>query len=197
MKLLKTIGLSIIGVILLLVIIGFFLPSTSHIERTMLIHASPEVVFDQVNTLKNWEKWSPWREMDPEVETVYGDIPSGPGAYYTWKGPNSGEGKLTITEIEATSSIKSDLDFGEMGSAKCDYYFEPTDGGTNMTWKFESELGGNPISRWVGMLMKGMLEDQFDSGMKKIDSYAGSVIMPPIVDESAPMESSKLSSTVE
>jgi effector-binding domain-containing protein len=172
MKLLKTIGISILGLILILFIIGFFLPSKSIVERTMLIQASPAIVFEQVNTLKNWEKWSPWKEMDPEMVNTYGDKPSGTGAFYSWIGPASGEGKLTITESQEYSLIKSDLDFGEMGTAKCDYYFEEVDGGTKMTWKFESDLGGNPINRWIGLLMKGMLADQFDLGMGKMNQYA-------------------------
>jgi effector-binding domain-containing protein len=59
-----------------------------------------------------------------------------------------------------------------MGVAKCDYLFEPADGGTKMTWIFDTELGGNPISRWMGLMMKGALETQFDDGMKKMNSYA-------------------------
>lgn len=175
MKLLKTIGISILGLIILLVIVGFFLPSKSIVERSMVINASPAVVFEQVNTLKNWEKWSPWKEMDPEMVNTYGEKPSGVGAYYSWIGPASGEGKLTITESQAHSMIKSDLDFGKMGIAKCDYYFEDTEGGTKMTWKFESDLGGNPINRWVGLLMNGMLEEQFDMGMSKMNKYAPSL----------------------
>ncbi len=182
MKLLKTIGISILGLIILLVIVGFFLPSKSIVERSMVINASPAVVFEQVNTLKNWEKWSPWKEMDPEMVNTYGEKPSGIGAYYSWVGPASGEGKLTITESQPNSMIKSDLDFGEMGIAKCDYYFEDAEGGTKMTWKYESELGGSPINRWIGFLLHGMLADQFDSGMNKINSYASTLVANPTQD---------------
>ncbi|MEZ5172111.1 MAG: SRPBCC family protein [Bacteroidia bacterium] len=173
MKVLKTIGLSLLGLIVVLLIIGFFLPSTTHVERSMIIKASPPLVFEQVNVLKNWEKWSPWREMDPEMKVTYGEQASGMGAWYSWTGPKSGEGKLTLTSVKPYSQIMSDLDFGEMGIAKCDYLFEPAEGGTKMTWIFDSELGGNPVSRWMGILMKGMLESQFDAGMNKINSYAG------------------------
>jgi effector-binding domain-containing protein len=172
MKILKTIGLSILGIIVLLLAIGFFLPASSHVERSMVIQASPALVYDQVNTLKNWEKWSPWQSMDPEMQLTYGEKPSGVGAWYSWKGPKSGEGKLTITSAEPNTKISSDLDFGEMGIAKCDYLFEATIEGTKMTWIFDTDLGSNPISRWMGLLMNGVLEEQFDDGMKKMNSYA-------------------------
>jgi effector-binding domain-containing protein len=175
MKILKMIGLGLLGLIVALVVIGFFLPSTSVVERSMVINATPAVVFDQVNTLKNWEKWSPWKDMDPEMVNTYGDLERGVGAYYSWVGPKSGEGKLTITEIEENKLVKSDLDFGEMGIAKCDYMFEPAENGTKMTWKFESEMGGNPLNRWIGVMMKGTLEEQFDLGMNKMNSYIENV----------------------
>jgi effector-binding domain-containing protein len=179
MKLLKIIGISILGLILLLAIIGFFLPSVSNIERSMDMKAAPELVFEQVNNVKNWENWSPWKKMDPKMEIVYGEISSGAGANYSWKGPESGEGKLTITESVPYSLIKSDLDFGEMGSAKCDYVFEPlADGGTKMTWKFSSEIGGNPFKRLMSALFEGMLKDQFDSGMKGINEITMNMPAP-------------------
>lgn len=183
MKLLKMIGLGLLGLIFTLVLIGFFLPSTSVVEKSMVINASPAVVFDQVNTLKNWEKWSPWKDIDPEMVNTYGDLEKGVGAYYSWVGPESGEGKLTITAIEENKLVKSDLDFGEMGTAKCDYIFEPAENGTKMTLKFESEMGGNPIARWMGIVMKGMLEEQFDRGMKKMNSYIENV------EEAVPQQS--------
>jgi effector-binding domain-containing protein len=179
MKILKIIGISILGLILLLAIIGFFLPSVSNIERSMDMKAAPELVYEQVNNVKNWENWSPWKKMDPKMEITYGEILSGPGAYYTWKGPESGEGKLTITESQPFSLIKSDLDFGEMGSAKCDYLFaENADGGTKMTWKFTSEIGGNPFKRLMSALFKGMLEEQFDIGMKGINEITMNMPLP-------------------
>lgn len=170
MKVLKIIGLSILGLILLLAIAGFFMPSVSNLERTMVMKASPELVFEQVNNVRNWENWSAWKKMDPKMEITYGEIPSGAGAYYSWKGPESGEGKLTITESQPFTLIKSDLDFGEMGSATCDYVFEAlADGGTKMIWKFTSEIGNNPFKRLMSKMFESMLADQFDQGMSAIN----------------------------
>jgi len=170
MKVIKIIGLSILGLVLLLAIIGFFLPSVSNLERSMVMKASPELVFEQVNSVKNWENWSTWKKMDPKMEITYGEIPSGSGAFYSWKGTESGEGRLTITESQPHSLIKSDLDFGEMGIAKCDYTFEAlSDGGTKMIWKFTSEIGNNPFKRLMSKMFEGILADQFDQGMATIN----------------------------
>lgn len=57
MKTLKRILIGILAIIVLLVIVAFFLPSKAYVERSIVINAVPRIVFDQVNTLKNWEKW--------------------------------------------------------------------------------------------------------------------------------------------
>ena len=172
MKALKIIGLSLIGLFLLLTVIGFLLPSTSRCERSLEMNASPEVVFAQINTLKQWDNWSPWKEMDSKMVNQYNDIPAGVGAVMQWEGPESGKGKMTITESTPFSIIKTDLDFGDMGISKCEYLIAPTaNGGSKVTWIMDSESGMNPFYRLMSALFKGMLEDQFDKGLKNLSNY--------------------------
>jgi len=58
--------------ILGLFVFSLYLPSRLKIERSLLIKARPEVVFREVNTLRNWERWSPWHQLDPAMKLVYG-----------------------------------------------------------------------------------------------------------------------------
>ncbi len=169
MKILKIIGLSLVGLILLLVIIGFIMPAKSVCERSLVMKASPDVVFNQVNTLKNWDSWSPWKEMDPKMVNSYNEIPSGTGAVMSWEGPESGKGKMTITESIQNQLVKTDLEFDGMGVSKCQYKVEAvTGGGSKMTWTMETDNGNNPFLRLISGMMKGMLEDQFDKGLNNI-----------------------------
>ncbi|HOY48271.1 MAG TPA: GyrI-like domain-containing protein [Flavobacteriales bacterium] len=171
MKVLKIIGLSLVGLILLCVIIGFIMPAKSVCERSMEMKASPAVVFDQINTLKNWDKWSPWKEMDPKMVNTYNEIPSGKGAIMSWEGPESGKGKMTITESIVNALVLTDLEFDGMGVSKCSYKVEPgTAGGSKMTWTMETDNGNNPFMRLLSGLMKGMLESQFDKGLSNIST---------------------------
>jgi len=172
MKALKIIGLSILGLIVLLLIISFFLPSKVHVERSVVINAQPQVIFEQINTLPNWEGWSPWKAMDPSSVITYGDKKSGVGAYYTWKGPETGEGKMTITQSVPFSMVETEVDFGEMGTSLGVYILEAAEGGTKLTWGFDTDMGMNPIMKFGGLFMKGILEKQFDDGLGKIKQIA-------------------------
>lgn len=172
MKALKMFGLGLLGLILLLAIIGFFLPGKSKLERSIVIKASPEVIFEQINQLKNWEGWSPWKAMDPQSVMNYSEPSAGKDAYYTWNGPETGKGKLTITSSTPYTEILTDVEFDGMGVSKSWFVLAPDAGGVKLTWGFESELGMNPMMRWGGLFMKGMLGDQYDQGLAKIKEIA-------------------------
>ena len=43
-----------------------------------------EVIFEEVNSLKNWEDWSPWNQMATDMATTYSGPSSGEGAKSSW-----------------------------------------------------------------------------------------------------------------
>lgn len=179
MKVLKFIGIGLLGLILLIAIIGFILPGKVETERSLLIKASPETLFELINVLPNWEKWSPWKEMDPESKMTYSSPNSGVGAFYTWEGPETGKGKLTITESVPFRLINTNLEFDGQGNSTAGYIFEPqADGHVNVRWTFSTDMGGNPFMRVFGVIMKSMLNDQFDQGLKKLKEVAEAAPAP-------------------
>ena len=172
MKILKKIAIGLLILIGLLVVTGFFLPSKSQVTRSVVINTTPETVFPFVNNLKNWELWSPWQAMDPTVKLSYGAIYEGVGGTYSWDGPETGKGTVTITASESPKQMLNDVMFEGMGTSKAAYNLEKVDGGTKLSWSFESENGMNPFMRWLSVIMEGMLEDQFDQGLNKIKELA-------------------------
>jgi len=179
MKIVKFIGIGLLGLILLIVIAGFILPSKVETERSLLIKASPEVLFEQVSVLPNWEKWSPWKEMDPESKMTYSTPNSGLGAFYTWEGPETGKGKLTLTEVVPYSRIGTRLEFDGQGNSTAAYLFEPQpDGQVNVRWTFSTDMGGNPFMRVFGVIMKSMLNDQFERSLQNLKKVAEAAPMP-------------------
>lgn len=161
----KKILLALLGVIVLLIIVGFFLPGSIEVTRSIVVNAPPQASFDEVNNLDRWQNWSYWNTIDPEMKVTYGSSTSGVGAWYSWDGPEVGKGKLTITESVPVTSIKADLDFTDQGTARSWYTFEPEGNGTKVTMGFASEFGYNPFMRWIGVLV-------FESEMNKAFDYS-------------------------
>lgn len=186
MKALKKILLAI-GVLLgILIVISFFLPSKLHIEKSIEINAPAAAVFEQFNTLQNWEQWSPWIKMDPQSEREYFGSGSGVGSGYTWKGEKTGEGKLTISESNPYTSIVTEL---EMRGQKVNpgFNFEESESKTKVTWYFDSDAGWNPFGRYMNLMVKGMLGHQFEQGLNDVKQIVESMPAPetsePIVIE--------------
>jgi len=172
---LKKIGFTILGVILLLVIVGFFLPAKYSAKRSIVIKAPVANVFDQVNDLQKWDAWSPWLAEDPSIKITYGEITKGKGASYRWTSEKSGEGSLTIEKSIENAAITTDLDFTDEGKAKGIWTFEETDGGTKVTWGINGDAGYNLINRYFGLMIDTFVGPYFDKGLAKLKEVAESI----------------------
>ncbi|WP_078082926.1 SRPBCC family protein [Microbulbifer mangrovi] len=160
----------------LLVLAGFLFPRVATTERSVYIAEPPAVVFPYLNNFRNFNKWSPWYQIDPETEYTYEGFPEGNGAVMKWtsENPNVGTGSQTITASEPYSRIATDLDFGPQGKAKAEFRLQPQGSGTNVTWTFASEMGGSPIARWMGLLVSRMVGKSYEDGLQKLKTLVES-----------------------
>lgn len=181
MKTLLRILLGLLALLVIIVIIGLFLPSKIHVERSLLINVPRKVLFDQVNNLRNWEKWSPWHRIDTAMEITYEGNIGGTGASYSWKSDNKnvGYGKLTILASYPPDSILTEMDFMEQGTATAIYKFQKTDSGTLVIWKYETDMGKNPFTKYFGLMTVKFVGRDFEQGLKNLDSIAEK--LPPYV----------------
>lgn len=168
MRFIKKLLAFLLILILILLIVGFLLPEKVQVERSMIMNAPPEIVFNQINTTRAWESWSPWHEQDPDIELTYFGPPTGVGAGYEWKSKVVGNGRLTITESIPYSLVATDLDFLEKGRATGGYILDSVSGGTRVTWAMEADMGWNPISRYFGLFMDIMIGHEFEKGLNNL-----------------------------
>lgn len=173
MKILKRILIVLGIIILLIVIVGLILPAKVTIEKSIVINAPEATVFEQVNTLKNWEKWSPWAKMDPTAKVVYNDIPSGNGASYSWEGEKIMKGTMTLADVKEYSHITEKMLFNGKDSAQATMDFVKEGKGVKVTWKMDMDNGWNVFGRLAtAIFVKGMMEDAFEQGLKDMKDVA-------------------------
>jgi effector-binding domain-containing protein len=155
-------------VLIILFLVGaYMLPSELHITKSVFIRSSPEVIFEQVNNLKNWEKWSPWENIDTTMDLKYFGNPTGEGSGFEWKSDNSdvGSGRLIIDASKPYDSINTEIELGRKEKGIASFLFQKNDTGSFITWDFRLNLGNNPFSRYFGLFRKGKLEDSFQLGL--------------------------------
>jgi hypothetical protein len=173
-RVLKVVGLGLVGLVAVLVGVGLFLPRTWHVERSVVINASPEHIHPLVNELKAWQSWAAWNnEMDPEVKYEYGGPAAGVGGWWSWNGPKMGHGKMTITKSDVNSGvwvdemIETDSEVNAHGSLT----WTQEGGGTKVTWVDEGLLPPVLGGYGVGFIEK-MLGEHFQTGLDNLKVQA-------------------------
>jgi ribosome-associated toxin RatA of RatAB toxin-antitoxin module len=191
MRIVKKIVLGLIILIAVFMGIGLLLPSGYKVERSTVINAPAEVVFDQVNDLKKNEAWSPWK--DPTMRITYGPVTAGKGASSSWTSKDMGSGTQTIEESVPQSSIRTHLDFGDMGQAKAHWSFVPEGEGVKVTQGMSGDQGMNPVKRWFGLMMDNMIGPYFEKGLASLkqvsEARAAELKAQPAAQASAPVDS--------
>lgn len=179
MKFLKIAGLTLLVTIILLAIVSLFLPSKIHVERTTEITVPAKVVFDQVNTLKNWKNWSHWDKVDPNMKSEYEGPESGAGAMHSWSSTHRsvGNGSLTIVESTEPTHIITSLSFEGSDVSLGGWHFVEADGITMVTLYMNLEFGF--IGRlFPGLMMNEWLGEDFEKALAGLKEYCES--LPPV-----------------
>jgi uncharacterized protein YndB with AHSA1/START domain len=166
MKLLKKIVLGFVILVAVLLGIGFLLPAKYKVERSVVIQAPVEVVFDQVNDLKKNEAWSPWK--DPTMKITYSENTVGKGAVSSWESKDMGNGSQTIEASVPNQSITTYLDFKEMGHANAHWTFVQEGEGVKVTQAMTGDQGMNPVKRYFGLMMDKMIGSHFETGLASL-----------------------------
>lgn len=179
MKLARRVILGLVVVPVLVVLGSFLLPSSYRVERSLLMKAKPDAVFEQVNRLKHWPEWTAWTvEKYSDMQVSFSGPEAGVGAVYSWTGKSSGNGTLKVTAAEPGRSVSYSLDFenGKHVSTGA-LTIEPQGDGVLVRWHNAGELGANPVNRIFGLMMDRMMGPDFEEGLRKlkrrVESKAG------------------------
>ncbi|MCK8464582.1 SRPBCC family protein [Aliiroseovarius sp. S1339] len=161
-------GFAILAIVL--VAIAFLLPSEVSVSRTTVIAAPADDIFPHVNSMQATQDWSPWLSRDADVELVYEGPEQGVGNTLRWMSdqPDVGNGIQVITASTENERVETALDFGPQGLANAYIDLEPVDGGTQVTWGFDTKLGMNPMARWMGLMFDGWIGKDYEVGLANL-----------------------------
>ena len=172
---LKIILIAIPVLLVILLVIVAMQSSSYRVVRSLAINTLPDVVFPHVNVLKQWEAWSPWGKVDPNMKLTYGGPVSGLGASYAWAGNNEvGEGRSTIAESRANEFIRFKLDFVKpmASTATAEFTFKPQGNQTEVTWVNNGEKPFMMKAMCLFMSMDKMIGSRMESGLADLKQAA-------------------------
>ncbi len=155
----------------LVVVIGFLLPASVHVERSVVITVPQQQVFDAVNGFESFNEWSPWATLDPNTRYEFSGPRVGVGARMSWASddPAVGVGSQEIIESTEPTLVRVVLKFDGQDDALSFHRLEALEAGTKVTWGFDAEFGNNLIGRWFGALMfDSMIGADYQKGLDKL-----------------------------
>lgn len=150
----------------------------AHFEmsRSTTINAPADRVHSLLNDFREWQQWSPWEGLDPDLKRTFTGPATGVGSHYAWAGnKKAGEGTMEITE-STPSSVAIDLEFLKPFKASNVTAFDLTEAGsgtTRVNWTMTGTRG--VMMGLMGKLFfdKAIGKD-FDKGLAQLKAAAES-----------------------
>lgn len=164
----------LLGIMAIVAILAFTLPSKYYVEKTMTMHTNVSNVFKNVANLENYKNWNPWQKLDPEANNTITGEPFSVGHQYEWNGKKVGVGKLTIKSIQENKAVHFNLQFIKPWSSKAndDWKFEAiNDNECKVTWSNSGNLPAG-MARLMGPMIKSQLNKQFIQGLSNLKALS-------------------------
>ncbi|OAN69317.1 hypothetical protein A8B78_05605 [Jannaschia sp. EhC01] len=172
MRLIRNILIGLVALVAVAALVGMFLPRYVSVERDVVVDAPPEAVFPHVASLQAFSEWSPWGDLDPDMVLTYSGPEEGVGNVMEWTSehPNVGNGRQEILEVVENESVRTALDFGDMGTAEAWWRLTPEGDGTRVVWGLTADMGSGPVGRWFGLMMDGWVGADYERGLGRLQA---------------------------
>lgn len=180
MRTLKYLFAALIFILVVGYLVGLFLPSKTRVEKTIEINRSTETVYKVINSMGDFNQWSPWKIENPNVTYQVSEPSSGVGSTITWSGKENVEkGSLKITKNAVNSSVEQELIFGKSNNhaASKMELTSLTETITKVSWVLELDAGKSVLKRYSGLVADDILVPDLSKGLNKLKEYVESLPM--------------------
>jgi hypothetical protein len=182
---------ALIIVFVLAVIVGLFLPSHAHIDRSIEISHNPQHIYDVLNNFRRFQEsaGSGLEALDPNVKFSLSGPAYGPGATVSWQGDKAiGNGTLVnksgTIDISNNSTVTWDLTNDWHGKNKTfTIQVAPKQGQrvSTVTWSYDVDYGWNLIGRYSALWIHGDPSTIIQYGLSSLQNMLAGI---PNVDYS-------------
>ncbi len=165
---LKKMLVGMVVVVVLVLLVGWFLPRDFAMERSIVVNRPESQVHAYLASLKNQQEWSPWAKMDPKAMNDFSGEDGAVGSIHRWSGnADVGKGEQEVKNI-FPGRIDIELRFQEPMEGKAQAYFlieAIGENETKVTWGFSS-TSKYPVSIMCFVMKRaGFMAKIFDQGL--------------------------------
>ena len=150
-------------------------PSTFRIQRSMLMAAPSEKIFDLINDFHRWPEWAPQDTEDASMKRIYSGSPKGAGAISEWTGKGStGSGRMEITQSRSPTSIEIQTTFVKPFAARNLNEFTLEAEGTETRVRWSMQGPNLYLMKLMGLFtnMDRLMGRHFEAGLRNLKRLA-------------------------
>ncbi|HNW73927.1 MAG: SRPBCC family protein [Bacteroidales bacterium] len=175
----------ILGILAVLVIISYLLPKSYKVERVRYVNSTPAILYQLTSNFYRWYLWVPWtKQADSTAVFVLKGTGGLVGSSWRWSGKKFGQGEMILTETIENELVEYDLAFNNGAhKSKGRISIERTGDSCKVVWTDQGDLGYNPVSRYMGLLMDRMMGLDFEKGLLKLKYVAEARSKWPKIEE--------------
>ncbi|QLQ11206.1 MAG: SRPBCC family protein [Nocardioidaceae bacterium] len=144
------------------------------VTRTISIAAPPERIQPLISDFRKWVAWSPWEDLDPDLQRSYSGAEQGEGAKYAWDGnKKAGRGNMTIVG-DSPGTVEVDLEFEKPFSSRSviDFTLRPEGDTTTVQWQMTGDYSLLTRIFTVIKSMDSMIGPDFEKGLSQLKTQA-------------------------
>lgn len=174
---LKKVALGFIILILVLIVVGYALPTTYDIEQSEHIIASEKMIFVFIGDISRWREWTTWAQKAPDTQYELSTPSYGVGAWKKWSSEKMGQGLVTITDWNLNKSLSYDLKVAgyEPSQSQIQIQSAPNQGYI-IRWTMTGKTSSNPLMRYFGLITRWMLKKDLQKSLQSLKKLAESSI---------------------
>lgn len=173
--------LLIAGLIALVIIAGFFIPSRFTLTRFVYIEADKKKIFNTVDDLSTWKTWSAWSpEKDPGIKITYGEKQQGTGAMMHWKGKKMGKGTMEINETTTYKEIHMQA-FLNRGLFRMEFTvrLEEEKNNVKVSWTVYGRTKRSAAAKLIGRMIPRALGKDLEISLQILKLYCEGKLATP------------------
>lgn len=158
-------------VITAFILSGFFLSRNISITGSKEIHSQPYKVYQQIYDLKNWNNWCIWLndstlnhlKLEKTNNVALNQI-----SFYN---ENLGNCSIKTLDFKPFDSLSFLAEFNKFGNASIHFTIQEKKSAVYLGCTFSSDLGKNPLNRWISLFFRKKLQTDLDNNLDNIAEY--------------------------
>ncbi|ABG60940.1 SRPBCC family protein [Cytophaga hutchinsonii] len=174
--------LFLLSIILLLVVIGVILPSSYHVERSVIISRPSKMIFPYLNNIQKWTVWTSLNQnKDFSLEQNFFGPPQGIGSGMSYQGDKLGKGKIEIIDNELNDHVSYSLlinnRFNTQGNIQLTSI---SDSSTQVSISLDGDVGFHLPNRYIILLMDNIAGSLFQESLIHLKSIVETKKTAPV-----------------